>query len=1680
MNYKALLNKEIKFSSKYNLLQTKGNLAYEYNPFRNYRLTDYAFEYQNYIYSLKELKNDFNIVLTRKVQQGENKYNFIEIEKEDEITSSDLINNNLFFFKKAEEYNEDNKLNDVIIRRKGELVDFVTSEFNFSIEHPVEILSQSSYDGSVNLILNDGINQPRLINSRFSPLGKNKYQIVDRKGDNDTNIYDQGEQFDIDTSLYKRTNYIPKLIYYGTFLSGDLPIGNYHFYFKYMDADGNETDFIAESGLISVFIGNEPQNIYSGFRQESSYKGVSLLLTNLDISYQYISVYFTRATSDIRENKVTSAYKINQKYIINSANSCSIKVTGYETIDEITNEEINPIYQVVDSAETQTTCNNRLFLGNISKPDINYKELTDISLRFVPEVITEDYDISKKVNAEYQPQSEYNNSYYNSKFIYDKVGYWPGEMYRFGIVYILSNHTLSPVFNVRGADLFDKTNEYYNPGFGTEDNREYISYHEDTNLIIATNANSKHLENVKGVVRIKDDSEATNYQIYSIKFKLQHSEECIKQLKKLSIKGFFFVRQRRIPTTLCEAFMIGVDKNSHTPVIPYNGKYISESFLCQDPIKETISAFGIKVKENGERRYLLQDYTRRLIETNSTDIDSAALCPEYDVNSPYLNSLFNGDSFTIQHNVVQPDKLSRLYYEDRYYYTNSFKKKTKSSEKTNIIGVEDNVKLVAIDNTYYSARAGEAEEAFRYKYIKYENIIKDATNLIRGSFGPYIGIKKCNDKDNPIISIKIPDYNENNISDYFQIRYNSQSPYFAISDRLEIGELSDIENKQFYRGDSYICQVTHRINRNFQDPSAPTNDVIVDKKCWYENYDVQDGVVKTENFNKINLGDVNAIQLGQWVTFTIRCNMNLSVRTIDESIPDEIALTGHPRSFFPNCPMSAAGPYKIPEALCYNKGFENSLSERFNFETPDVPTIKNDFTNRIIYSDINVNDAFKNGYRVFQGKNYRDYPKTYGQITKLLTLGDYIICVFEHGITLIPVNERTLTGQGAGGSVYISANNVLPQEGKTLSDMYGSQWKDSIIKTRSGIYGVDTVSKVIWKVTFDDAADVSQFNVKSFLIDNITLSEREITPIIGIRNVKTHYNKNKGDIMFTFYDDLYGFEEKAWNLCYNELTSKWVTFYSWIPSYSENIYNQLFTFDRNTSKWIAKLGISKQSSDFADGIVLDENVFNNDLKEKQKIGKLSIANRNLPNNCKITYQLERDNFRNDTLFDIHQDEDKEYCLYLNKGVNAIDLCSELYQRKIKQDDSDYIINDLTEDKNQFNLWKQAVLNNNLELVKDENGINVELDNKLNSNKLVYLINVSAKVEAVYNVTNETLKEAYENNFNNYMTTNESYYKSTIAIIPKYNMQFLTTNFWKHGHTGIIDEQDEIEPTKWYDKQHPFEIEFYINDDSSVHKIFDSLQILSNNSEPESFHYEIIGDCFDFKDDKKNMYIRQEATKELYQYNGSDILYDKDYIKLKEKHRMIYDGTNKIDLYDKSTLFPLYYSRQDSINEIEDYYHAKDDINTKNFSNLAGAEIVRYKKLDEYRIWNHAQAVDLTKTNRLRGNMHYREDKWYVQINPINFVQKNETDSRSGLKNADWENELVPIEIGQNPLAGSALNNYEKPDDLKDRNVITWNWEESQNKEVKIKDKWLKVRIRYSGKKLTTIHAIIALYSISYS
>jgi hypothetical protein len=39
-----------------------------------------------------------------------------------------------------------------------------------------------------------------------------------------------------------------------------------------------------------------------------------------------------------------------------------------------------------------------------------------------------------------------------------------------------------------------------------------------------------------------------------------------------------------------------------------------------------------------------------------------------------------------------------------------------------------------------------------------------------------------------------------------------------------------------------------------------------------------------------------------------------------------MSLFGHARGFYPYHPITTSGAYKIPEALCFNKGFETSVS----------------------------------------------------------------------------------------------------------------------------------------------------------------------------------------------------------------------------------------------------------------------------------------------------------------------------------------------------------------------------------------------------------------------------------------------------------------------------------------------------------------------------------------------------------------------------------------------------------------------------------------------------------------------------------------------------------------------------------------------------------------------------------
>lgn len=1595
----------------------------------------------------------------------------------------------------------------------GTIIDLDTTDLQFDLNSPLEITAQTSYDGSVNLIFNDNKNIPRLINSRFSVLQNNTYEIVDRIGNNDTNLYDE-DQFDVDSSLYKRVTSIPKITFNGVTRSGNLPVGNYVVYIKYADADDNETDFVAESGVISCFVGEDcdPFSIEGGMRDQNSNKSISLSISNIDSSYDYVKVYYTRSTSDVDQLRQTMACRINKKFVVRNG-SCSVLITGNEDKTDIPVSDINVQYFMVDKAKAQATCQNMLFLGNVNKPDLMYEDLQDISLRFLPYIKeTDASQLIGDVDFQYSDQSMITTpyEYYNTKNIYYHVGYWSEEIYRLGIVYIMNDGSLSPVYNIRGKDVIPQLEDIFDQeaGYSTENyeildadgNRQFISSDEATFQIRDTS----NLENVKGVIRLKGSDSKSQEPIYSVGVFMP--EKVISYLKG-KVLGFFIVRQRRIPTILGQALILPMERNSGTPVIKSQGNYIAERFIP-------------------DSRILTQDYQQRLYkEEDSNTVKAryenisarAGICPDFEVNQPYFNQFYTGTTYVTKNCKYQPTTpdLVQSPYDSRHYYaTLGQSTVSDNTTKTKIAAIGDNVPIVMIEGNKFRGRAGEAEEAFRFEYIGSDNNKSDASNLLRGIYYPYLAM--VGDVEiGRMVNIYVPEYSPYKMSEYFQIRYDDHSPYYAIGDRISLQDVrTEFKSntydgrygfyQDYFRGDCYICNFTHRLNRNFQDPETPCNDKIIDENTWKDNYDVDE----KENMSKINRGDINAIQIGSWITCKFRSSYNLSIRSLDPSNPTEEGLTGMKRGFYPLQEMSVQGNTKIPNSYLLNTGFSNGVGEKIAFTLPDVPYIKNRFDNRIIYSDIAVNDAFKNGFRVFQMMHHKDYPRTYGGIMKLVEQQGSLICVFEHGVAVIPVNERAVAGEGAGGNVFINTSNVLPDNPKMLSDMYGSQWPESVVKTPYYIYGVDTVARKIWRTNGQVLEVISDFKIQQFLNQNISLSERELTPVIGIRNVKSHYNAYKQDVMFTFYDNLQGFEEKAWNICYNELMQKWITFYSWIPSYSANIDNIYFSFDRNTSKWVSKLGTTSKKSTSADGITLDnvcidkwhsEELTIEGETKNYKFAILDIVNRPLPNVDKTgvtainTYKLQRDSFKKYNYFRI--ENDVETYMYDNDG-NIIMVPETDEKGEVKKDEQENIIK--TEGRQKCSI-----------LILD----NQELLSRDWEQPVIYL-NIECVISVSHPANNSAPQDIQEYiaGWKDFITYNLGAYQSTIAlstskIVNNTAKEYpnLTTDFWKHGQAGIIDIKDEIKPCFWYGKQHPFEFEVVVVDNPQFHKIFNNLKIISNKAKPDSFHYEVVGESYSFADDKPNMFIRQEATKDFYQYNGSDIVYNRDFLKLAPKQLA------------KSTMFPLYYSRKDTLNEIEDTYLP--DYNNieeqykhitslnKDYVNLSGSEIVYDRLLGEFKIWTHAKAKCISENGRIRGNMNYQEDFWDIQINPIIFVEKNEFNADGS---STWVDGNVPISVGNSPipndLKGFDINPNDKasnymPQDLIDKgydwkNIDTSDWttyqykdnngnihtdvNASARKETKIRDKYLKVRIRYTGDELAVITALKTLYTISYA
>ena len=179
----------------------------------------------------------------------------------------------------------------------------------------------------------------------------------------------------------------------------------------------------------------------------------------------------------------------------------------------------------------------------------------------------------------------------------------------------------------------------------------------------------------------------------------------------------------------------------------------------------------------------------------------------------------------------------------------------------------------------------------------------------------------------------------------------------------------------------------------------------------------------------------------------------------------------------------------------------------------------------------------------------------------------------------------------------------------------------------------------------------------------------------------------------------------------------------------------------------------------------------------------------------------------------------------------------------------------------------------------------------------------------------------------------------------------------HGHVS-----------NWYNGEQGFEFEFVVSDPIGVNKIFDNLQIISNNVQPEEMEITVIGDDYEFKRDLANVVEPRLSN-------------------LGEDPNIITTTSN---------------------------IHGEK-------SNPKLSTVYKFdKRLNQSAITKWQPFKDIYKFGRRIGNIQYKEGSWYAQIEPL----------------------LI-----------------------------------NSSKEARIRDKWARIRIRYSGKDLAIITAIKTLINV---
>lgn len=1030
--------------------------------------------------------------------------------------------------------------------------------FNFDLPRPLEVILQTSYDGSLNLLIHDrGTEAPLLINSGFVTTANGGYQLITRAGHVSTNNYN-GNDFAGRMRQHLAPQTAAKLRLENVTTGGRLSGGEYRYYLLYCDADGNRSGVAAEVGPVIVFDGESPAKSHGALPTQHTGRRVRLQATGLDPTLGYVRLAWVLRTGELSA-VVSQATWLAERFPIPEAGSLSILHTGLEPTQVLALEELlNLNGQLYRYATATSTEQGRLLVGNVqtraatnSVYDLlrdyartctlghGHAQMHEPGLRrssglSIPELYENTLQTVRQLDAYAGGTSNpLNLCYY--------LGYHDAEAYSWCLQAQLLDGTITDAFPTKGLDNLNGL----------------ANYVSDTaaNFYDEQGWSADRKQNVAGVYRFPRRGLGNTLPMLSSDgtinvLRAELHMPAIPPALAARVRCIRIVRAPRRENRQFQGYMIPTLKALATA--PEDQEYDAQDAAMQQvmlgttisnlkvlPAPQLTLETSIHDYHNSSKQRVYNVFPFRFFGRHNYEGSVR------EMSDPKRYALYAPDLFLQMGNwrqsmsgsnwQVLPVALATCWREGKY--TNP-PKAGRTGGSWLVYKTAAHTLLPAQTLQTVKLHVTEDKQAVpntgRFASLEYRlRGLTDSNEyfVLRSAWEEYVGVEfttppaaraQLNLADeNPITGRKPTGYNLSDI--YEQAMADPAAPLALIVDVYGTEGVWDGEAlRQAYTSDNTAYfPITDWMTADEVDAQLLAGRTLAlyggDAVVGLSFRRVVRGLSATDNNEEL-------VPVSQMMAMVTSNSVNAWARsaendTVNSFAPLVGADTGDINQF-------RAFPYHtLKESMRYNAGYSPSAvdsappvaSVRDNIAL--LPFVRTQYQQRVWSTPIANESALSNGWRNFPPLLFRDYDMAGGALVRLISgPRSEVLLVYENALAVIQLNERAIAGSQAGQPVYIESLELLPKRATPVATDLGCQHAFAVTMSDNAVYGFDALQNVVWRYVWGSgrAVRLSDQNVTTLL--KPAAEQLRGKPVVLLsQDARLTYDPYRGDVLVSIY-----------------------------------------------------------------------------------------------------------------------------------------------------------------------------------------------------------------------------------------------------------------------------------------------------------------------------------------------------------------------------------------------------------------------------------------------------------------------------------------------------------------------------------------------------------------------------------